>query len=397
MSKLIELPLGEFIDVKHGFAFSGKFISDEPNDFVLVTPGNFNIGGGFKSTKLKFYKGEIPEEYILSEGDCVVTMTDLSQETDTLGYSAKIPKSSSKVFLHNQRIGLIHYLSDEVDRDFIYWLLRTYDYHCFIVGSASGTSIMHTSPSRIKEYKFPFPSISVQKTIANILNSLEDKIDLLHRQNKTLEQLAETVFNLLFVDEFNGELKLRKLEDLVFFDPKERSDKQKNYQVFDMKCLSTDDMRIGEGSYRKISSATTFRNEDTILAKITPCLENGKTGFVMHLAENEIAKGSTEFIVMRTKGEVSPYWIYCLARNKDFRDSAILSMTGTSGRQRVQIDLLKSYEVNYEVGSMKSFHDTVCPLFQKIKLNQKQIFTLTKLRDSLLPKFMNGLVRVNSN
>ena len=184
------------------------------------------------------------------------------------------------------------------------------------------------------------------------------------------------------------------LEDWIHFNPSEKTDKSKEYQVFDMKCLSNTDMSIGEGVIRTISSSTSFRNGDTLLAKITPCLENGKTGFVMHLADGEVAKGSTEFIVMRSKGAVSPYWIYCLARSNDFRETAILSMTGTSGRQRVQVDILKSYEVSVDKSRMKEFHVTVEPFFQKIKTNTQQIRTLTGVRDTLLPKVMSGEVRV---
>ncbi|MCT8778519.1 restriction endonuclease subunit S, partial [Glaesserella parasuis] len=99
--------LGDFINVKHGFAFKGEFITTKVNNNCLVTPGNFAIGGGFKSDKFKFYTGEIPREYILEENDLIVTMTDLSKEADTLGYSALVPKIENKIMLHNQRIGLI--------------------------------------------------------------------------------------------------------------------------------------------------------------------------------------------------------------------------------------------------------------------------------------------------
>lgn len=235
------------------------------------------------------------------------------------------------------------------------------------------------------------PDFSEQQQIASVLSSLDDKIDLLHRQNKILEQLAETLFRQWFIEEEYGE---SNLEDWILFDPREKLDRNKLYQVFSMNCLSNTDMSIKEGTIREVSSATIFKNGDTLLAKITPCLENGKTGFVMNLEENEIAKGSTEFIVMRTKGEVSPYWIYCLARSKDFHDTAILSMTGTSGRQRVQVDLLRSYQVKINLVKMKIFNDTVKPNFHKINSNTNQIRTLTQLRDTLLPKLMSGEVRI---
>jgi restriction endonuclease S subunit len=200
-SRWKKIQLGDIIDVKHGFAFIGKHITEEPTNNILVTPGNFQIGGGFKSSKLKYYNSGFPSDYILNAGDIVVTMTDLSQETDTLGYSAKIPKQDGISYLHNQRIGLVQFKSNDVNKDFIYWVLRTKEYQGFIVGSASGTSIMHTAPTRIKEYSFSLPPLKEQTAIATILSILEDKIDLLNRQNKTLEKLAETLFRQWFVEE----------------------------------------------------------------------------------------------------------------------------------------------------------------------------------------------------
>lgn len=158
MSEWKKYKLGDLIDVKHGFAFKGAFITDVPNENILVTPGNFYIGGGFKNSKFKYYNSDdFPIEYLLNGGDVIVTMTDLSKDSDTLGYSAKVPKSHVIKYLHNQRIGLIQFKSKKADKDFLYWMMRTREYQGFIVGGASGTSIMHTSPSRIKEYEFLLP------------------------------------------------------------------------------------------------------------------------------------------------------------------------------------------------------------------------------------------------
>jgi len=201
MSEWREVRLGDFFKVKHGFAFKGKGISTEKTSQILVTPGNFHIGGGFKSDKFKYYVGEFPADYLLKEDDIVITMTDLSKETDTLGYSAKIPYSEGIKYLHNQRVGIVQFKNNEADSDFLYWLMRTREYQGYIVGSASGTSIMHTSPTRIEDYQFQIPPLPEQKAIAEVLSSLDDKIDLLHRQNKTLEQMAETLFRQWFVVE----------------------------------------------------------------------------------------------------------------------------------------------------------------------------------------------------
>ena len=84
-----ECSIGDLVNIKHGFAFSGKHISKDHGKCVLVTPGNFEIGGGFKEGNAKYFHALYPEEFVFAPGDLIVTMTDLSKTADTLGYSAK--------------------------------------------------------------------------------------------------------------------------------------------------------------------------------------------------------------------------------------------------------------------------------------------------------------------
>lgn len=167
--------LGDYIRIKHGFAFKGEYITAENNGVVLVTPGNFEIGGGFKEDKCKFFNGDYPKEYVLSPYDLIVTMTDLSKQGDTLGYSALVPKTN-RVYLHNQRIGLVDVYNPKADKMFIYWLMRTQKYQKTIVATSSGSTVKHTSPSRIYDVEVELPPIDVQKKIAAILSALDEKI-----------------------------------------------------------------------------------------------------------------------------------------------------------------------------------------------------------------------------
>jgi type I restriction enzyme S subunit len=200
MTNWKEYKLENIIKVKHGYAFKGAFFSKEPTDDILLSPGNFNIGGGFKADKFKYYNGTYPESYILKEGDIIVTMTDLSKEGDTLGYSAKIPPHNGIKYLHNQRLGLLELIDNDFNLDFLYWLLRTRDYQQFIVSSATGTTVKHTSPTRICEYVFKAPDYKTQTAIAEILSSLDDKIELNNKINQELENLAQTLFKQWFID-----------------------------------------------------------------------------------------------------------------------------------------------------------------------------------------------------
>ena len=201
MSKRPRKPLSELIDVKHGFAFSGEHIRDERSRDILLTPGNFAIGGGFKGGKFKYYDGEVPEGFVLSEGDLIVTMTDLSKQADSLGYPAIVPSSLGARFLHNQRIGKVVIKPGvELDKGYLYYLLRTDEYRHEVVASASGTTVKHTSPSRILAYKAPIPSLAEQKAIAAILGSLDQKIELNQQMSMTLEEMARALFQSWFVD-----------------------------------------------------------------------------------------------------------------------------------------------------------------------------------------------------
>jgi len=328
-----------------------------------------------KYLRTRLIGGELLITVVGSVGDCAIVPDDLK------GWNVARAVSVARI-------------KNSFNKQFIKYCFQSEDVKYQLYGNTNDTVQPTLNLGSLKEIKFSLPPLPEQTAIASVLSSLDDKIDLLHRQNKTLEQLAETIFRQWFVEEAEESWEEKELENYIWFDPKEKIERSKQYRFFEMKCLSNVDMNISEGIGRVVSSGSCFRIFDTLLAKITPCLENGKTGFVIHLRENEIARGSTEFIVMRSKGIVSPYWVYCLARDNDFRDKAILSMTGTSGRQRVQIDLLKSIKVKVEESRMNEFHKTVFPLFTKIKSNQIQIKTLTQLRDSLLPKLMSGEVRV---
>jgi type I restriction enzyme S subunit len=201
MSEWVRKAIGDVCDIKHGYAFSGEHITTELSPYILITPGNFRVGGGFKiANNQKHYDAsDFPESYILNVGDIIVTMTDLSQDGDTLGYSAIVPKTNLPC-LHNQRIGLIERIRN-IDRSFLYWVMRSDEYQATIVNSATGSTVKHTSPTRIGEYVFLAPiDEKEQEAIAEVLSSLDDKIDLLTRQNATLEALAQTYFRQWFIE-----------------------------------------------------------------------------------------------------------------------------------------------------------------------------------------------------
>ena len=145
-TKWRNVTLGDLIDIGHGFAFEGKYIHDEPRGDLLLTPGNFAIGGGFKRDKFKYYDGPVEEAYVLEEGDLLVTMTDLSKQADTLGYPAVVPAcTDGRRYLHNQRLGkVIPKDTGELHTRFLYYLMCSAKYRHEVLASATGTTVKHT-------------------------------------------------------------------------------------------------------------------------------------------------------------------------------------------------------------------------------------------------------------
>ena len=196
------MTLGDLIDIKHGFAFKGASIHDEPQGDVLLTPGNFAIGGGFKEDRFKYYDGSVPEEFVLDEGDLLVTMTDLSKQSDTLGYPALVPASADgRRYLHNQRLGkALPKGNGEICTRYLYYVMCTDDYRHEVLASATGTTVKHTSPDRIRKFRFMLPPLAEQEAIAHVLGTLDDKIELNRRINETLEEMARALFKSWFVN-----------------------------------------------------------------------------------------------------------------------------------------------------------------------------------------------------
>lgn len=387
MSEWKEYRLGDFLKVKHGYAFKGENIVTEETPNILVTPGNFNIGGGFKSDKFKYYKGdEFPKEYILTSGDIVVTMTDLSKDSDTLGYSAKIPYSTNHNYLHNQRIGLVQFINENVCKDFVYWLMRTREYQNYIVGSASGTSIMHTSPSRIEDYRCLIPSSqSEQESIASVLTSIDNKIDLLHRENETLEVMAETIFRQWFIEDAKDdwtEGKLREEFDFIMGQsPIGESFNQDGIGV---------PMYQGNADFGfRFPTRRVFTTQPTRFAEINDTLISVRAPVgVQNMATEKccIGRGVAAF---RYKNN-SSFYSYTYYKLKSLLDDIKqYNDNGTVFGSISKSDIESIDIVIPDKSIIMDFQKQVKPIDDKILNNNNVIQTLIQTRDNLLPKLMN--------
>jgi type I restriction enzyme S subunit len=165
----------------------------------------------------------------------------------------------------------------------------------------------------------------------------------------------------------------KQLSEIVNFNPSESLPKGTKAKKISMDMLQPYCRDVPIFEVTAYTGGTKFRNGDTIMARITPCLENGKTAQINILGNNEVGFGSTEYIVFRAKEDVSvPDYIYYLVRSPFVREPAIKSMVGSSGRQRVQTDVVMRLEVQVPpLEEQQKIAGILRVLDDKIKLNNE--------------------------
>jgi type I restriction enzyme S subunit len=201
----LEKKLSDLCDIKHGFAFKSEFFTDS-GDYVLLTPGNFYESGGYRDRgeKQKYYTGEIPDGFVLSEGDLLVAMTE--QAAGLLGSPILVPESGK--FLHNQRLGLVTKKPGVPwTNEFFFHVFNTHAVRKAIHDGASGVKVRHTSPTKLGEVVVAFPALlSEQRKIVAKLDALAEETQQLEsvyqRKLASLEALEESLLH----SAFSGEL-----------------------------------------------------------------------------------------------------------------------------------------------------------------------------------------------
>ncbi|NOR49015.1 MAG: restriction endonuclease subunit S [Methanosarcinaceae archaeon] len=395
-----DITLGDAIHVKHGFAFKGQHFSDN-GEYIVLTPGNFNEEGGFKLRpgKDRFYTGDIPEDYILEEGDLIIAMTE--QGPGLLGSSALI--SDSDKFLHNQRLGLIQDIDETVlDKKYLYYLFNTRSVRGQIRGSATGTKVKHTAPERIYRIEATVPSeVTEQKKIASILSAYDDLIENNRRRIQLLEQAARLLYKEWFVH-----LRFPGHEHVTITDGvPEGWEKKPLFDIasptygfaFKSKLFNTDNEGLPIARIRDIPSgkSQTYTIEEAPKEKL---LEDGDfvIGMDGDFHMNFWTGGKTwinqRVVRIKGTGDVSDAFLRyaCEKPIQDFNATIVGTTVAHLGAKHLKIIeiLIPPIGILYDA---QDFFDST--QFQIVVLsNQNRL--AKNARDLLLPRLMNGEVAV---
>lgn len=380
---------------------------------------NFNIKNGRLSLDDVSYTDESHfEQRIAREkpeaGDLIIT------REAPMGEVCIIPENLECCL--GQRMVLIKPHPKKVSNQFLlYSLLSNYCQTQIKKSEGTGSIVSNLRIPVLKELHIPNLPLNDQKKIAKVLSDLDAKIELNTRINAELEAMAKLVYEYWFVQfdfpnkdgkpykssggkmVWNEELKREVPEgwrsgttaEIFEFNPTLSIPKGSLAKYLDMNSIPQKGFMTLEPEVKEFNGGVKFQNGDVVVARITPCLENGKTGLITQLEGNEVGFGSTEFIVIRGKEMELSGFASFLARSDSFRNFAIGNMTGTSGRKRVDAKTLKDYILPIPGSeTLKEFESYTSPIFQKQTINIKQNQQLSSLRDWLLPMLINGQVTV---
>jgi type I restriction enzyme S subunit len=402
--------LGDVTEMLVGFAFKSAGFLDADSDGVRLLRGD-NVQQGYirwgdKTKKWPTAECDELERYQLAEDDVILAM-----DRPIVGDGLKMAwiRQEDLPTLLVQRVCRLRGKPGVALTNFIRYVLAAPDFSGHIHRITTGANIPHISGKDIAAYEFDLPDLDDQARIVECLSAYDDLITANQRRIALLEDAARRLYREWFVHlRFPGHESVvvkdgvpegwqsATFADLVEINPRTPFIKDIERPFIEMSALSETSMVIGNPSMRVIGGGAKFKNGDTLFARITPCTENGKTGFVQFLEdENAVASGSTEFIVLRS-ATVNPWWVYCMAREANFREHAIRSMAGSDGRQRVNpkcFDQLITLQPPQPV--LAQFEQAVKDSFTQIETLCKQNEQLARARDLLLPKLMSGQLDVS--
>ncbi|HVA08567.1 MAG TPA: restriction endonuclease subunit S [Acidimicrobiales bacterium] len=286
-------------------------------------------------------------------------------------------------------------LGTSADPRFISYYLGHPDVREWIVRHAIGATMPNLNTGILSNVPVTLPPRLTQLAISGVLGPLDDKIAVNDRICFVHEELLRSHFQELRIDVEDESADELPASELIEFNPRTPTIRSSDAVYLDMSAVPTNSALVRRWSRREPKSGARFMNNDTVMARITPCLENGKVGFVDFMNEGEVGVGSTEFIVMRAKPGVPVHLPYFLARSPRFQDHAIRNMVGSSGRQRVGAVQLADFSITRpDPNSLAAFGTAASIAFSHMKSLDAESKTLAELRDTLLPRLMSGEVRV---
>ncbi|TVR78697.1 MAG: restriction endonuclease subunit S [Saprospirales bacterium] len=390
MSEWKEIKLGDLGTVVTGKTPSKNNPEDWGNDTLFITPSDYRNYRKWADDSIRKLSADGAERLfnkVLPVGSILVTC---------IGSDMGKVVMNREDAITNQQINSIIPNTDVVNSDFAYYLLVDL-YETLRIYGGDGTAVPIVNKGDFEKIDALIPEKDEQRAIASVLSSLDDKIDLLHRQNQTLEQMAETLFRQWFVEEADEgweEATIADYAEHTKISIKPSANPLSIYAHYSIPGFDNDKEPIHELGQEIRSNKYQVFKYTILFSKLNPHKDKRVWLILGEVPENAIC--STEFQVVKPYNDNHLYFLYGWLSNSDNYREISSGVGGTSGsHQRIspnEIFTFSAPRVSDEV--LEDYANSVKPIFLKQQINQTQIRTLTALRDTLLPKLMSGEVQV---
>ena len=400
--------LGSLVTYKKGFAFKSDTY-DENADVLVVrvsdtTESSINISS---CKKISSALASTLNDYALKTNDVIIATVGswADNPNSVVGKVIKVPSTASGALL-NQNAVRLRCIDDLANQDFFYYCLKDNEFSGFLLGNAQGSANQASITLKdIFSYKISLPQLQEQEAIASVLSSLDGKIELLHRQNTTLEAMAETLFRQWFVEEAKEDWGFIELGEYVnCFNGVSYKSSELNPSKVAMVTLKSFD-RNGGFRLDGFKEFTGRFKEQHIVAQgdlvvahtdITQDAEViGNPVLVVNDAKYEHMVISMDLVKVKSKHDwLSNEFLYRMMRTREFKEHC-LGYSNGSTVLHLSKQAIPSFEFFMPPKErIESYTKLAKGLFSKKFKNIEQIQTLEKLRDNLLPKLMSGELRI---
>ncbi len=390
MSEWKEYKLGEIANITPGFAFKSKDFG-QTGELVIkikdILPPYIDLKKADYVDLANYDKNKLAK-FLIHKNDYVIAMTGA-----TIGKVGKMKED--KVAYLNQRVAKIS-AKEGICDGFVYYSICSDDFQLFIQNNIDSNSAQENiSANSIGRFPILLPSLDEQKRIASILSSLDDKIDLLNRENATLEAMAETLFRQWFIEEAKEDWEEKPLGDVIKT-TSGGTPSRKQTEYYNDGTINWVKSKELQGTF--ISSTEELITEDAISNSSAKMLPVRSVLIAMYGATvgeyGILSKPMTcnQAVCALIPNENYPYtylFVWAALMKEDF-----INLASGAAQQNISQDLIKQQMVSSDINLIKLYDEQVRAYFEKMECNQRQIMLLSKQRDILLPKLMSNEISI---
>lgn len=368
--------LGDVVDIIKGISYRSSEYSSSDDGVAFINLKSVARGGGYNPDGVKYYAGQIKANQYVEAGDILIANTDLTQNREIIGSPIIMPNIDRKACFSLDLSKIVIKKPDVIYPKYLFYYLKSPLAREFMLAHSNGSTVMHLSIKSVPNMEIKIPSIEKQKKIADILDTLDEKIGLNRRMNETLEQIGQALFRHYFID--NPEREKWSMRELGEFFPVRTGKKDANFSSED-------------GKYPFFTCSQVVSKAPDFSFDCSAIILAGNGDFNIKYYKGKFEAYQRTYVLSPNKEEFLGFLYFLMKRD-------LKKITGGSRGSVIKF-ITKGMIENYKIRLPDDNNILILciefnSILDKISQNNIEIATLIKTRDSLLPRLISGEISV---